>query len=63
MLKEAIAIRKLGGEERYELYDSDTGTSLGIHATREGAERRRQAIQTGDASITPGGTESDPGAG
>ncbi|WP_129140355.1 hypothetical protein [Modicisalibacter coralii] len=47
MLSDAIEIRKIttGETTRYEVYDSDTGTSLGLFESRERAETERHHLQ------------------
>ncbi|WP_148253608.1 hypothetical protein [Aidingimonas lacisalsi] len=52
MLEDAIQIRKIddGNETKYEVYDSDTGTSIGIHSTLESAEAVRQDMQESEDS-------------
>lgn len=50
MLRDAIEIRKISGpgdaDTRYEVYDTDTGTSLGEYARLEDAESMRQSMKS-----------------
>ena len=47
MLMEAIEIRVIHaeGSKQYEVYDSDTGTSLGIYDDIPSAEAERQRLK------------------
>lgn len=65
MLRHAIEIREVGTEgnstSRYELFDSDTGVSLGIYDTFERADTERNHMQDSDWLAYKGGTDADPG--
>lgn len=65
MLHDAIEIRKIkesnDDETCYEVYDSDTGTSLGIFDTIERAEAERQSMKRSNRAAVKGGSDADPG--
>ena len=64
MLHDAIEIRKIGhhdtDEVRYEVYDSDTGVSLGLYQSMEHAEAERQRMKASDSELKSGSTDDDP---
>ncbi|GHA84847.1 hypothetical protein [Modicisalibacter luteus] len=65
MLRNAMEIRQVGTKghatPRYELFDSDTGVSLGIYDTYDRADAERVHMQDSDWSAYKGGTDADPG--
>ncbi|MCK0715897.1 hypothetical protein ACFO0U_13020 [Chromohalobacter sarecensis] len=64
MLHDAIEIRKITGSNaddiRYEVYDSDTGVSLGLYQSMEHAEAERQRMKTSDNEVKSGEKDDDP---
>lgn len=65
MLTNAIEIREVTGPNgagvHYELYDSDTGTSLGIYDSLDRAKAERKHMNTSDRAVKQGGTDADAG--
>ncbi|SHE28538.1 hypothetical protein SAMN02745148_00013 [Modicisalibacter ilicicola DSM 19980] len=65
MLNEAIEIRELKTSEdnqsRYEVYDSDTGTSLGVFDTYEDAQYEVDSMKSSNRAIWKDGEDADPG--
>ncbi|MGC3872641.1 hypothetical protein ACPF7Z_05140 [Halomonas sp. GXIMD04776] len=66
MLNEAIEIRELkeGDDEssiRYEVYDSDTGTSLGVFDNYEDAQYEVESMKSSNEAIWKDGEDADPG--
>ncbi|GAB3335725.1 hypothetical protein ACFO0E_07200 [Chromohalobacter beijerinckii] len=64
MLHDAIEIRKIAGPDeddvRYEVYDSDTGVSLGLYQSMEHAEAERQRMKASDNEVKTGDADDDP---
>ncbi|EPC04464.1 hypothetical protein L861_03825 [Litchfieldella anticariensis FP35 = DSM 16096] len=62
MLRNAIEIRKVFGKEgvRYEVYDADTGTSLGVYDTIAGAEEMRQSMKSSQDAEQEEANDPDP---
>lgn len=64
MLRDAIEIRKIHGsseaETRYEVYDTDTGTSLGIYHDLKEAENMRQSMKSSEAAENEEANDPDP---
>lgn len=67
MLHDAIEIRKIShpdsDEVRYEVYDGDTGVSLGLYQSMEHAEAERQRMKSSDSELKSGTSDDDPGTG
>ena len=65
MLRNAMEIREIGTEgnaaSRYELFDSDTGMSMGFYDTYDRADAERVHMQNSDWAAYKGGTDADPG--
>ncbi|MEC9481752.1 MAG: hypothetical protein UMU75_00315 [Halomonas sp.] len=63
MLRNAVEIRSVGTheDERFELYDSDTGTSLGLYESFDRADAERRSLQDSDHAAYRGGSDADPG--
>lgn len=61
MLKEAIEIRVIHveGGKQYEVFDSDTGTSLGIYDDIVSAENERQRLKGSEQIVRQ--TDKDEG--
>nr|WP_298373479.1 hypothetical protein [uncultured Halomonas sp.] len=67
MLNEAIEIRELKDSDddatvRYEVYDSDTGTSLGVYDNYEDAQYEVESMKSSNRSVWEGAKDADPGA-
>ena len=58
MLHGTIKIRQVDGE--YEVYDTDTGTSLGMYATEEEAEAMRKSQEDAQDAVELDGEDADP---
>ena len=66
MLSEAIEIRELKESDddknpRYEVYDSDTGTSLGLFDTYEDAQYEVESMKSSNRAVWEDGEDADPG--
>lgn len=66
MLNEAIEIREVKDSDddtsvRYEVYDSDTGTSLGIYDNYEDAQYEVESMKSSNRAVWKGAKEADPG--
>lgn len=66
MLRNAIEIREVrsqeGASRSFEVYDSDTGTSLGNYDSLERAEAERRNMASSDAAAKKGEANIDPGS-
>ncbi|GHB15571.1 hypothetical protein [Modicisalibacter luteus] len=64
MLKDAIVIREIVSKDSsiksYEVYDSDTGSSLGNYDSLDRAETERRHMQSSDAAAKKGEADMDP---
>ncbi|QJQ95308.1 MULTISPECIES: hypothetical protein [Halomonadaceae] len=64
MLNNAIEIREVeksnDAQPRYEVYDTDTGTSLGLYDSMEKAEAVREKMVSSDNATKEGGYDADP---
>ncbi|MFD2191076.1 hypothetical protein [Pistricoccus aurantiacus] len=58
MLHDTIKIRQV--DDEYEVYDTDTGTSLGMYGTEEEAEAMRKSQKKSQDAVDNGGEEADP---
>lgn len=66
MLKNAVVIREVSsrdGEAHYEVYDTDTGSSLGFYDSLERAEAEVQHMDSSDHAAKLGGVDQDADAG
>nr|WP_298413477.1 hypothetical protein [uncultured Halomonas sp.] len=67
MLNEAIEIRELKDSDddatvRYEVYDSDTGTSLGVYDNYEDAQYEVESMKSSNRAVWDDAEDADPGA-
>ncbi|MCG7598576.1 hypothetical protein MHM84_02110 [Halomonas sp. McH1-25] len=66
MLRSAMEIREVDVESRsatrYELFDGDTGMSLGIYDSYDRAQTEREHMLDSDWAAYKGGTDADPGS-
>lgn len=64
MLRDAIEIRKINGpgdaDTRYEVYDTDTGTSLGVYQDVKEAENMRQSMKSSRDAENQEANDPDP---
>jgi hypothetical protein len=59
-----IELRELkeeGHDTRYEVYDSDTGTPLGVFETYEDAQYELESLKSSKEDIYKNGVDADPG--
>lgn len=64
MLNDAIAIREVtapGGDARYEVYDGDTGTPLGLFDSYEDARYEVETMKASNRSVWNKERDADPG--
>lgn len=64
MLNDAIAIREVtapDGDARYEVYDSDTGTPLGLFDSYENARYELETMKASNRSVWNKQGDADPG--
>lgn len=66
MLNDAIEIRELKDSDddaavRYEVYDSDTGTSLGVYDNYEDAQYEVESMKSSNRADWDDAKEADPG--
>ena len=61
MLHDTIKIRQV--DDGYEVYDTDTGTSLGVFASEEEAKAMRKSQERSQDAVEKDGEDADPGGG
>lgn len=66
MIPDAIVIREVrepdgDADTRYEVYDSDTGTPLGVFDTYEDAKYEMESMKASNRATMNKETDADPG--